>query len=170
MRIPRPSSRIESVTGLRKRQLADVRTAVARFGIGDIQRVGLPVDVDAARAAELEPLGDELAVLVEDLNAVVLAIADEQPAARIERQRVRDVEFAGAHPFLAPRLDELAGLVELHDSGVADRRAAAGVSVGDEDVAVRRDATSVGASNSSLPEPATPFLPSVSSTGHPASS
>src|SRR3984893_3427034 len=136
---PAASSWIESVTSLRKRQLADVRTTVARFGISDIHSVGLPVDVDSARSAELEPLGDERSVLVENLDAVVLTIANEEPAARIERQRVRDVEFPGAHPFLAPRLDELSGFVELHDSGVAARRAAAGVSVGDEDVAVRRD-------------------------------
>src|SRR5258708_3613924 len=119
---PAASSGIQSITGLRKRQLADVRAAVARFGISDIQGIGLPVDVDSARSAELEPLGDELSVLVENLNAVVLTIADEEPTARIERQRVRDVEFSGAHPFLAPGLDELSGPVELHDSSVADGR------------------------------------------------
>ena len=41
-----------------------------------------------------------LPVLVEDLDAVVLAVADEQPAARIHRDRVRLAELARAVPFL----------------------------------------------------------------------
>ena len=52
---------------------------------------------------------------------------------------MRTMRRVGAHPFLAPGLDELPGLVELHDSSVADGCAAARVSVGDEDVAVWRD-------------------------------
>ena len=38
------------------------------------------------------PLFEKLAVLVEDLNAVVAAVADEEAASRIERQRVDDVD------------------------------------------------------------------------------
>src|SRR6266853_1881619 len=49
-----------------------------RFGIGDIDDVVL-VDEYAARPAELMPLGDVVAVLVEDLDAVVVAVADEEP-------------------------------------------------------------------------------------------
>jgi hypothetical protein len=45
--------------------------------------------------------------LVEDLNPVVLPIADEQPTARIERKRVDAVELAGACALLAPRLENL---------------------------------------------------------------
>src|SRR5262249_41583210 len=55
------------------------------FGVGDVDGV-LLVDVDAARPAVLRPLLDERAVLIEDLDAVVVAIADEQAAARVERQ------------------------------------------------------------------------------------
>ena len=54
------------------------------------------------------------------------------PAARVEEDRVRHVELAGAVAFLAPRLDERAVLREFHDARVD-------VAVGDEDVAVRRD-------------------------------
>ena len=129
-------ARVEAIAGLREREPSRVRAAVPRFRIGDIQRVGLLVDVHPARAAELEPLGDELPVLIEDLNAVVLTIADEHASARIDGERVRDIELARAHAFLAPRLEELSVLVELHDARVADRQAAAGVAVGDEDVAV----------------------------------
>src|SRR5262245_5322467 len=72
-----------------------------RLGIGDVDHVVL-VDVDAARTAELVPLVEELAVLIEDLHAVVVAIADEQPAARIHRQRVRLIELAVAAAQFAP--------------------------------------------------------------------
>ena len=44
---------------------------------GDIDHVVL-VDGDAARPAELLPLGEELALLIEDLDAVVGAVGDEQ--------------------------------------------------------------------------------------------
>ena len=67
-------------------------------------------DGDAARPAELPPLGDELAVLIEDLDAVVLAIADEQPAARVHRDGVRLADLAGARSLRAPLLDERAVL------------------------------------------------------------
>src|SRR5581483_6427968 len=42
---------------------------VARLRVGDIQRV-VPVDEEPARTAELLPLGDEAAVLIEDLDPV----------------------------------------------------------------------------------------------------
>ena len=70
----------------------------------------VPVDVDAARPAELLPLIEELAVLVEDLDAVVLAVADEQPPLRIDRERVRHVELARRRPFLPQVLMNLPSL------------------------------------------------------------
>src|SRR5262245_40923889 len=54
----------------------------AGFRVGDVEHVRL-VDVDAARPAELAPFRDEVALLIEDLNAVVAAIPDEEAAARI---------------------------------------------------------------------------------------
>ena len=56
-------------------------------------------------------------------------------ALRIHRQRMRNFEFARRRAFLAPGLDELAVLGELHDARVG----VAAVAVGDKDVAVRRD-------------------------------
>src|SRR5216684_3796734 len=106
----------------------------ARLRIRNIDDIVL-VDVDAARTAELRPLVDEIAVLIEDLDTVVAAVAKEQPAARIHRQRVRAVDLAGRAALLAPGLDELAGLVELDDAGVG----VAAVAVGNENVAIGRD-------------------------------
>ena len=67
---------------------------VPRLGIGDVDRVVFR-DRDAARPAELRPLVEKLAVLIEDLDAVVVAIADKEAAARVQGNRVRHVEFAG---------------------------------------------------------------------------
>src|SRR5262249_50464296 len=69
--------------------------------------------------------------LVEDLNPVVVAIADEQTSTRIHRQRVRLIELTGAAAVLAPLLDQLSSLVELQHAVVAGA-----VAFGDEDVAV----------------------------------
>ena len=116
-----------------------MRRVVARAGfrVGDVEVVVL-VDEHAARPAELRPLLDELSALIEDLDAVAAAAADEEPPLRIHGERVRLIEFAGAGsapPAAVPHFDqELAGLVELVDpaaAGAVDRR--------DEDVAVRRD-------------------------------
>src|SRR5262249_56003817 len=51
----------------------------SRFGIRAIKNVVL-VDEEAARAPKLFPLGDELAVLIEDFDAVVATVGDEQAA------------------------------------------------------------------------------------------
>ncbi len=68
-----------------------------------------------------QPVLEQLAVLVEDLNPVVRPIGDEQPAFRVPRERVRLVELARACAALAPLLDELAGAIELADAGVRSR-------------------------------------------------
>ena len=80
-----------------------------RLGVGDVDGV-VPRDGDAARPAELTPFVEELAVLIEDLDPVVLAVADEQPAARIHRDRVRLADLAAAGALPAPLLDVLAVL------------------------------------------------------------
>src|SRR5262245_4469974 len=83
-----------------------------RFGIGDVDDVVL-VDEHAARPAELEPLVEIVAVLIEDLDAVVLPVGDEQPAALVHRERVRDVDLARTRALRPPRLDELAVPVDI---------------------------------------------------------
>src|SRR5262249_50936442 len=88
-----------------------------RLMIGHVEDV-VAVNVDAARPAELLPLRDEIAILVEDLNAIVAAVADEDPSLRIDGDCVRRVELAGGRAFPSPRLDELSILRELHDARV----------------------------------------------------
>src|SRR5262249_8320204 len=93
------------------------------------------VDENAARPAELRPLVDIVAVLIENLDAVVVAVADEQVPARIHRERMRGIDLTRGAAFLAPGLDEFAGLVEFDDAGIG----VAAVSVADENVAIGRD-------------------------------
>src|SRR6185503_3041090 len=94
------------------------------------------IDVDAAWTSELFPLIDELPILIEYLDAAVAAVRDENAAARVDRDAVRRIEFTWSRSTLAPRLDELAVLRELHD---AIHRDVGDVAIGDEDVAVLRD-------------------------------
>src|SRR5262245_26152927 len=104
-----------------------------RLMIGHVKDV-VAVNVDAARPAELLPLRDEIAILVEDLNAIVAAVADEDPSLRIDGDGVRRVELAGPLAFPAPRLDEFPVLGKLHDARIG----VSAMTIGDENVAVRR--------------------------------
>src|SRR5207249_10298586 len=54
-----------------------------RLMIGYVKDI-VAVDVDPARPAELLPLCEEFAILVEDLDAIVAAVADEDPSLRID--------------------------------------------------------------------------------------
>jgi len=51
---------------------------------------------------QIVPLGFELAVAVEHLNPVVLAVGDVNPAVGVATNVVRDVELAGIGARLAP--------------------------------------------------------------------
>jgi hypothetical protein len=80
--------------------------------IGHLEYVVL-VDEKAARTAELFPLAKKRAVRAEDIDTIVGSVGDEDPACRIDRQRMIDPELAGAGTPPAPRRDELASLVNL---------------------------------------------------------
>src|ERR1700675_4987712 len=83
-----------------------VRCNAVRFRVGHIDRV-VP-DVNAARAAELMPFGDERSVLIEDLDAHVAAVGDEEPSLRVHGEVVRRFEFDRPRAELAERFDKLA--------------------------------------------------------------
>src|SRR5215469_8569385 len=104
------------------------------FRIGDVDGV-IASDVNAAGTAELFPLGEKFPVLVENLDAVVYAIADEQAALRVERDGVRLMKLAGTRSFAPPGLDEFSVLRKFDDAIVAGFAMA----IGDEDVAIGRD-------------------------------
>ena len=85
-------------------------------------------DEDVLRRAEVVPFAQVLAVGIEDLDAVVLAVADVDDARGIDRDRVNGIELAPTRAGLAPRGDVLAFRGELDDARVA-------VTVGDVDLA-----------------------------------
>ena len=126
-------ARIKSITGLRQRELTRVGSAIPRLRVGDVDHI-VAIDVHSAWPAELEPLSDELTVLIKNLDPVVLAIADEDPSSRIDCDRMRVIELAWPHTFSSPKFDELSGFVEFHDAGVPCCRCTTAVSVGDIDV------------------------------------
>src|ERR1700674_3141664 len=92
------------------------------------------VDGDVARPAELLPFGDEFSVRIEDLDAAVAAVGDENPSLGIYRDAVQLVELALRLAVLAPGGDLLAGLIELDDAIVG----VPAMAVADNDVAVGR--------------------------------
>src|SRR5262245_58714749 len=98
----------------------DLAAVIAGLMVGRIDVV-VAVDVEAARAPELLPFLEKLAVLIEDLDAIVDTVSHEQPAAGIHRQLVRRVELARAAAALAPRFDEGAVLGKLKDAIVGTR-------------------------------------------------
>src|SRR6185369_5434527 len=63
-----------------------------RLRVGHIQHVIF--DVEAAGPAELLPFRDKLALLIKNLDAIVIAVGDEQPSLGIEGQTVRNIELA----------------------------------------------------------------------------
>src|SRR5262245_12724404 len=111
----------------------DLAAVIARLMVGRIDVV-VAVDVEPAWAPELLPLLKELAVLIEDLDAVVDAVSHEQPASRIHGELMRRAELARTAAALAPGLDEGAVLGELENAVIGARA----VSLRHEDVAVRR--------------------------------
>src|SRR4051812_8547815 len=73
----------------------------------------------ATGAMQVLPLCLELAVAVEHLDAMVLAIGDIDPAVGIAADVVHDVEFAFAGSWLAPRQQELPVGRVFVDPGIA---------------------------------------------------
>src|SRR5437870_5451601 len=83
---------------------------------------------EGRKAAEA---ANEFAALIEDLHAIVLAVADEEIALGIEPHRVRGVELALAGALFAPGEKKFSGLVKFHYPRVA-------IAIGDEEIAVGR--------------------------------
>src|SRR5271154_4496352 len=84
------------------------------------------------------PSGDEIAVLIENLDTTVAAIGNVDASHRTaDRDIVRVIEIAGRRSFVTPRLDEAAILGEFDDAGVIRRIAA--MAIGNKNIAICRD-------------------------------
>ena len=121
--IPRNSSSLFA-PGLRKRR-TDVNSVVR----ADEYRI---------RLSKLLPFQNDIAVLVEYLNASVLAVGDIHPLLRTaDEDVVRLVEVARRWPLAAPLLDESPVLGELHHASIPGRIRL--VAVADEGIAILSD-------------------------------
>src|SRR5438128_1905135 len=85
---------------------------------------------DGVRLMNVRPYVQELAILIEDLNAVVGAVRHVDAAVAIGRYRVGSVELSRSVPGSAPRPQVFPVLVELHNACIA-------VAVADEERSVR---------------------------------
>ena len=103
----------------------------------DIKPV-IRADKDRAWLAKLMPSGDEIAVLVENLDTAVEAIGNVDAAERTANEDiVRVIEIAGCRSFVTPGLDEAAILGEFDDAGAV--RGIAAMAIGNKNIAIRRD-------------------------------
>src|SRR5262249_24838226 len=88
---------------------------------------------NAARPAKLFPLFQEFPVLVENLNAAVGAISDEESSPGIDGDGMKAAELTSSRSFLAPGFDEFSIFAKLHDPPAR----VLAMSVRDENVSVR---------------------------------
>src|SRR5262249_61736912 len=108
-------------------------TPQAAADLTDVEAaLGPRLHVETGRPMHVDPLRLELAVAVEYLDAMVLAVGDVDPAVSIAADVVRDVELTGIGTRLAPRAEQRAVRRELVHARVA-------VPVGHVDVALRRE-------------------------------
>src|SRR4051794_9740782 len=103
-------------------QPARVRFGV-RFRVGSVDNVVL-VDGKTAGTAEVSVFPDKFSFFGENHDAMVMSIGDDEPAARVELQRVRRAELAGPRAGFADGALELSILIEHGDApdqiGVGD--------------------------------------------------
>src|SRR5262244_3530106 len=107
--------------------LEDLHAVVG--SIADVDEAGFLVDDDAMQVAELAdagallaPHGEELAVLVEHLHAVVLEVGDVELALARELGGFRHIELAGLAALAAEVEQELAVEIEHVDAVIAGFR------------------------------------------------
>ena len=106
-----------------------------------------------------------LPFLGQDLDAVVVAVGDDQPALGVELDRVRRPELARPRSRLADGPEELPVPVEHRDASDEIRVLDVRMTLRDVDVAVRhRSRRRSGRSTHSGGLPTTPGVPSVMST------
>src|SRR5207248_5452422 len=135
----------------------DVQTVVLG-AVDDIEAIAL--GEDAPRRAEIRPLGDELAALIEHLDALVAAIADVEPSLRVDGDAVRLVELSRLGSLPPHQVTNLPSFEYLTTRVLVLSPSAMKMS---PFFAITRSATPLNASRDSL-SPATPLRPSVISS------
>src|SRR5262245_5309677 len=122
---PRHDCRLVLKLGFGASRLEDLDAVVG--SIGDVNPPGRLVDDDAVKVAELAfagalltPHGQELAVLIENLNAIVTDLRDINVIVGVDGNAGGCLEFAFAGTSLAPGADRLAVFVEDLDPVVLE--------------------------------------------------
>src|SRR5262249_17516740 len=90
-----------------------------------------------AGTAELFPLLEELAVLIEYFNPIVVPVADEQAPFGVHSQSMGLIKLARSSAELAPGFGQLAVFRKLQNARSA--ACSAGVAFRHEDIAIRRN-------------------------------
>src|SRR5919198_3292617 len=83
------------------------------------EEVALSIQTDAVWAMDVVPHGDELAVGIEHLDAMGLAVGDVDAIVLVDDDVMRADELAGVDARFAPRQDMLTIGGELVDAAVA---------------------------------------------------
>ena len=106
-----------------------------RLRVGHVNYV--IADVHAAWATELFPFRQEFSILIENLDAVVRPVCNEQAARRVHGESMGYIEFALSRTMVAPGFDEFSVLRIFDDTIVGFRYRKIAVAVSHKDVAVR---------------------------------
>src|ERR1700730_1213602 len=118
---------------LRSRRLVATCRLISERG-SDITRI-VRSDKDRAWLAKLMPGGDEIAVLLENLDATVATVGNiDTPERAADENVVRIIEIAGSRSFMAPGLDEPGVPGKFKDTAVI--RVVRRMAVEDENVAI----------------------------------
>jgi hypothetical protein len=146
------------LAGLRSRRLVATCRLVSERG-ADIKRIVRP-DIDRAWLAELMPGGDEIAVLIENLDATVATIGNiDTPERAADENVVRIIEIAGSRSLWPQVLMNRPSLENLRTRPLFDLF---GEWPSETKISpLGATATPVGRSKVSVPLPPTPILPSI---------
>jgi hypothetical protein len=75
-------------------------------------------DRNVGRPQHIGPHGEIIAGAIEELEAVILAIADDHILLRVERDAVRQVELARPGADIAPAVEQIALRIEVMDAAL----------------------------------------------------
>src|SRR5262249_10134132 len=84
-------------------RIVPVTLLIGRLGVGHIQDI-LLVDIDSAGPAELLPFSEEIAFLIENLDAVVTAVGHEKTSFGVESEGVGHFKLPWSGSVSAPLL------------------------------------------------------------------
>src|SRR6185312_2399345 len=99
-----------------RRQNFSVQIQLEKLARESIDHVDIFLaDIQRARQARVLNFANVFAILVENLDSLILAIGDPQQSFGVDSDAMRDIELPRLGSFAAPGFDEGSVLVELED-------------------------------------------------------